>query len=95
MARTAGVAIALFVHFTLSLVYARIMALLLFRSDAHPALTGAAFGLALYFLNFYVLGSTLMPVLAAARGLPWILSHVGFGIVAATVYKRLERVAYE
>lgn len=92
---SAGLAIALFAHFTMSLVYARIMALLLFRSGAHPALTGTVFGLALYFLNFYVLGSTVMPALAEGRGLPWVLSHVGFGVVAATVYKRLERVAYE
>lgn len=86
--------IALFVHFTLSLVYARVFALLTYRSAWNSVVLGAAFGLALYFVNFYGIGA-FNERLAEARSLTWLLSHVGFGAVVGGAYRRLERVQYE
>lgn len=87
--------LAVAVHFTLSLVYARVLSLYLtFRRGGAVVLVGAAFGLLLYVVNLHVLGAAL-PRLAAAQGWPWLLSHAGFGMVTAWTYRRLERGSCE
>lgn len=93
--QAAVLAISLFVHFTLSLVYARVLALFLtFKRGVPAALVGAAFGLALYLVNVHGIAA-LVPRLAAAQGWVWLTAHVGFGVITALAYRSLERVRYE
>ena len=81
---------ALGVHFSLSLVYGRLLALLMYRWGLPRALeAGAAFGVALYLINFHALAG-LFPLLAQGRGWTTALSHAAFGIAAAALYKLLE-----
>ncbi|MEO8187579.1 MAG: hypothetical protein ABI580_09485, partial [Burkholderiaceae bacterium] len=51
---------------------------------------GAVFGLALYVVNFYGF-TTLFPWFAMARGGLSIFVHLVFGIVAAWLYKEMQR----
>ncbi|RQR52968.1 hypothetical protein DIE07_34545 [Burkholderia sp. Bp9002] len=92
----AGVVLAaLAVHFTLSIVFALILATIIapFSLDSSigmATLAGAVFGLALYVVNFY--GWTQgFPWFADARGWVTALNHVVFGLVAADTYLRLEK----
>ncbi len=89
------VAIALFAHLTLGLVWGRAVAGLVFaRPEADAVPLGVMFGLSLYVVNFHLIGLAL-PGLAAAGGWVWVLAHLLFGAVAASAYRRLERLAYE
>lgn len=84
-------AAAIGVHLTLSLLYTRILVLLLFRWRMLWALeAGAAFGMALYLINFYALAAAF-PWLALARSPVTALGHIAFGVTAAFLYKELER----
>jgi len=88
-------ATALFTHFTLSLIYGRVLGGLIFiRPRREAQWIGALFGLALYFVNFYGIGA-LIPRLYADRNWAWLVCHVAFGVITARAFVRLERVAYE
>jgi len=81
---------ALGVHLPLSLIYARILALLTFNLRMGPSLViGVLFGLAIYLLNFYVFTS-LFPWFAGVRSLAAIADHAAFGLATAWVYKSLQ-----
>jgi hypothetical protein len=88
------VAIALAVHYMLGiafgLILAAVMAPLHLDAAVRRALpAGAAFGLLLYFFNFFVMAQWF-PWLADLRGWPTIGAHLVFGMVAAWLYWRLE-----
>jgi hypothetical protein len=86
-----AVAAAMLVHFPLSILYASVLALALERLSLWPALlAGAAFGLAIYFINFYGF-TALFPWFADARGAGSLGGHVAFGLVLAFAYKKLAR----
>ena len=53
-------------------------------------LTGAVFGIVLYLVNVDV-AVRLFPWLAELRGWHTLLAHVVFGIVAALLYRKLQR----
>ncbi len=79
------------VHIPLSLIYARILAAMIDgMSLAKASVAGALFGGALYFVNYYAL-SGLFPWFAAARGAAAIVSHLAFGVMAASIYVQLAR----
>ncbi len=87
--------LGLFIHFSLSLIYARLLVtLMLFRHEREALPIGAAFGLLLFLFNFYVLGAAV-PRLADGRSWIWLVCHVLFGIIVAEEYIRLENVSYE
>lgn len=82
---------AAIVHTPLSLIYARVLAAMIHKLRMATALAvGAAFGAALYFLNYYVV-SDFFPWFISARGAEALVSHLVFGLLAAGVYKRLTR----
>jgi hypothetical protein len=80
---------AVAVHLPLSLIYARVLAIIVDKmSFRAAAVTGAAFGVVLYLINFY--GFTFFfPWFAAARGWVTLFSHVAFGVLAASIYIEL------
>lgn len=79
---------AMVVHFALSIAFALALALFITRLGYGAALAvGAAFGLALYGVNFYGM-TAVFPWFAMARNWVSIFAHVVFGVVAAWAYLR-------
>ena len=81
-----AVSAAIIIHFALSVVYAVVFAFIAKgRSLASDTLLGAAFGLALYVVNFY--GFTfLFPWFAEARHWVTITAHLAFGAALGASY---------
>ena len=80
---------ALMMHLPLSLVYARLLGVAIRRRPLAQSLgIGAAFGAALYALNFHALTSMgLFEWFIPLRGLDTLAFHVVWGLVAAFVYE--------
>jgi hypothetical protein len=84
-------ATAVSVHLMLSLIYARILAAIIDALELSPgraAASGAAFGVLLYWINFYAFAS-VFPWFAAVRGGVALFSHVVYGAATAAIYVRL------
>ena len=79
-------AVATFVHFALSVLYAALVAWLVGHvAMGRAVLLGAVFGLALYAVNMH--GFTLVfPWFAQARDWITLTAHVAFGVVAAAAW---------
>jgi hypothetical protein len=78
---------AMMVHFVLSIVYGLIGAWMVHRFDMAAALAiGAAYGLAIYIVNFHIIVPTLFSWFVMARGGISILSHIVFGMVLTGSY---------
>jgi uncharacterized membrane protein YagU involved in acid resistance len=85
--------VALIVHLVLSIVFALILAWLIYRVGTGVALLiGAAFGLLLYLVNFYGF-TAVFPWFAEARNWVSVFTHVVFGFVAAWAYKGIAKTA--
>jgi len=85
----AGIAAAaLGVHFGLSLIYGVIIALLIQRLDRFPALgAGAAFGLGVWLLNYFVIAPYAFPWFGGMRFAPSVpFLHALFGVAAVGAY---------
>jgi hypothetical protein len=85
-------AMAMAIHFALSLIYAVVFAWAVWRwhlSTGMAIAAGAVFGFVIYLVNFYPVASVLFPWFAMARNWISIVSHVVFGIVVAWTYKGL------
>jgi len=80
------VAVAMVLHFVLSIVYALTFALVIHRLGLGAALAlGATGGLILYLVNFYGF-TALFPWFAMARNWISIFAHIVFGLTVAGVY---------
>jgi hypothetical protein len=87
------VATATMVHLVLSVVYGIIIGWLLHRLDMGWALAaGAAIGLALYVINFYLIAPAVFPWFIEARDMVGAVAHVIFGAVAGGAYVGLRKV---
>lgn len=88
------VSMALLLHFGLSILYAQLIGQLVDGCGAGQALwRGAAFGLALFVVNFLGLAPRLFPWFAEGAHAGTAVSHVVFGIVAAACFTLLRRPA--
>lgn len=88
------VAIALAVHYALGIAFGLILAAVMapLHLDAtvpRVLVTGAAFGLILYIVNFFGMVQWF-PWLADLRGWATVAAHLVFGMVAALLYWKLE-----
>lgn len=86
--------IAMIVHLVLSVVLALVIAWTVSRRHLGMGLAlvlGAAFGLLVYFVNFYPTAAILFPWFAMARNWVTTSSHVAFGVVLAWAYLALTR----
>jgi NhaP-type Na+/H+ or K+/H+ antiporter len=82
---------AMVVHFTLSLVYAWLLAPLIENTGLlKGVLLGALFGLAIYLVNFYFF-TAMFPWFTEARNWITIFAHLVFGAVLAGTYLLLRR----
>lgn len=81
------------VHFALSILFGVALAAILYRVNLVlvAALIGIAFGLALYFINFYAFTNVFFPWFALARGWIAIVAHILFGLTAALIYGGFRR----
>jgi hypothetical protein len=89
------VALALVVHYALGVVFGLVLGMLVAGFHAEASLggmqtLGAAFGVALYLLNFHGL-TVWFPWFAELRGGATLLAHMIFGITAAVLYWQLAR----
>ncbi len=92
---TQVVVVALIVHYLLGIAFGVGLSALIapFNFDSSAPmilLVGAAFGLALYAFNFYVMVGAF-PWISGMRGWPTAIGHAVFGMVAAYTYLKLER----
>ncbi len=84
---------AIVVHFSLSVIYAIVLAALIKGFDTGVAiLIGLVFGLALYLVNFYVL-TAVFPWFAMARTPITVFTHLVFGACGAWAYLWFRRPA--
>jgi len=82
---------AVVVHMALAILYAIVLAFFIARlSPANAALVGAAYGFALYLLNFYVF-TKWFPWFADARDWISIFTHVVQGALWGWLYKAFDR----
>ena len=91
------VALALVIHYVLGIVFGMVLAAVIsaFHFDANPGMAvaaGAAFGVALYLLNFFGMAQ-FFPWFSAMRGWTTLAAHLVFGMAAAIIYWKLERHA--
>lgn len=85
-------AVAMLVHFALSIVYALVAGWVIEQwgmGTGTAALAGAAFGLVLYLVNFYGFAALLFPWFATARNWIGIVSHLVYGGVLAWSYQAI------
>ncbi|MFW6053776.1 MAG: hypothetical protein ACOC9J_03090, partial [Persicimonas sp.] len=79
-------AVAMIVHFSLSIIYTALLGLFLRRQHVAVAgLIGAGFGLLLYLVNFFVF-TGIFPWFAEARNWVSVVAHIAFGGVAGLSY---------
>jgi len=84
--------IGLLIHFGLSIVFGRLVdVLVLGRGTAQALVRGALVGLALYGLDDWIVAPVAFPWFEQARGLTTLIDHVLFGVVAAAAYVTLRR----
>lgn len=88
-----AIAMAMMIHFPLSIVYGLILGWAVRRLDMTAAvLAGAAFGLiAVYLVNFYLIAPLMFPWFVEARNWISLVAHVVFGAVLAGAYVALCR----
>lgn len=85
------VAVAMIVHLVLSIILAVILGLGISRfglSLLAAILSGAVFGIVVYYINFYGF-TAVFPWFAMARGAISIFAHAVFGAVAGGVYQAI------
>lgn len=83
---------AMVIHFGLSAVYGLIGGALVHRFGfGGAAALGAAFGLALYLINFYPIAGALFPWFAMARNWISVFAHIVFGAVLGLAYVGLRK----
>lgn len=87
-------AIALIMHFALSVFYALILAFIIHRWGLLVGIVGGAlFGLAIYAINFFTF-TNFFDWFYPARTWSFAAVHILFGAVAGGVYELLEREVY-
>ncbi|MAT99250.1 MAG: hypothetical protein CL608_19085 [Anaerolineaceae bacterium] len=85
---------AVFIHFTLSILYTLVLAFIVHRwGILISILGGALFGLALYLINFFTF-TMFFAWFYPARAWPFSLVHILFGAVAGGIYELLEKDVY-
>lgn len=83
---------AMVIHFVLSVIYGLIGAWLAHRFDwLGGLLAGAAFGLAIYIVNFYMIAPLAFPWFEMARNWISIFAHVMFGTILGVSYVALRK----
>jgi uncharacterized membrane protein YagU involved in acid resistance len=83
---------AMIIHLALSVIYGLIVAWLVHRFDWGGGLAiGAAFGLAIYIINFYLIAPVAFPWFTMAQNWISAFTHILFGLIAGGAYIGLRK----
>jgi uncharacterized membrane protein YagU involved in acid resistance len=83
---------AMMIHFPLSIVYGLIVGWIVHRIGGTSAvLIGGVFGLAIYFINFYLVAPALFPWFTEARNWVSLVAHLLYGLVLGGAYAALRK----
>jgi uncharacterized membrane protein YagU involved in acid resistance len=83
---------AMMIHFPLSIVYGLIVGWLVHRMSSTSALLiGGIFGLAIYFINFYLIAPVVFPWFTMAQNWVSLVSHLVYGLVLGAAYAGLRK----
>ncbi len=86
------VMIAMMIHFPMALILGLLGAWLIHRFElAVAVMIGAAFGLAIYLVNFYIVAPMFFPWFEMGRNWIGAFSHIMFGAVIAVSYIALRK----
>lgn len=86
------VMIAMMIHFPVSILYGLIGAWLVHRFNAVVAvMIGAALGVAIYIVNFYMVAPAAFPWFVMGRNWIGAFSHLMFGAILGAAYVALRR----
>jgi hypothetical protein len=81
---------AMMIHFPLSIVYGLVIGWIVHRlTGKYVTLIGAVFGLAIYFINFYLVAPILFPWFTEAQNMVSLLAHFLYGVVLGGSYAGL------
>lgn len=81
---------AMMIHVPLSVIYGLIVGAIVHRLNGTNALIiGAVFGLAIYFINFYLIAPAAFPWFTQAQNWISLISHMVFGLIAGGAYAGL------
>lgn len=87
--------VAMLIHFGLSVILAFVFAFIAQgRTVGTSTLLGAAFGLAVYLVNFYGM-TAVFPWFAMGRGWIGIVSHIAYGAVLGLIYASVARKTHQ
>jgi len=80
--------VAMTIHLILSIILGAILGFFISKLSLHTTaaiISGTLFGIAVYFINFYIF-TAIFPWFAMARGAVSIFAHAVFGLVLGWVY---------
>jgi hypothetical protein len=81
---------AMMIHFALSVVYGLLFGWIVHRlSGVNATLIGAVFGLAIYFINFYLIAPVMFPWFTMAQNWVSLVAHLIFGLALGGSYAAL------
>jgi uncharacterized membrane protein YagU involved in acid resistance len=83
---------AMMIHFPLSIVYGLILGWTVHCMSATRALLiGGAFGLAIYFVNFYLIAPAAFPWFVEAQNWVSLVSHLIYGVILGASYAAVRK----
>lgn len=83
---------AMMVHFPLSIVYGLAAGWIVHRlKGTNVLLIGGVFGLAVYFVNFYLIAPAAFPWFMEARNWVGVVAHLIYGLVLGVAYAGMRR----
>jgi uncharacterized membrane protein YagU involved in acid resistance len=81
---------AMMIHFPLSIIYGLIVGWIAHRMDKSKVLlVGAIFGLAIYFINFYLIAPAMFPWFTKAQNWVSLVAHLIYGLALGWSYAAL------
>lgn len=83
---------AMMIHFPLSVIYGLVVGWIVHRlGSTSVLLIGAIFGLAIYFINFYLVAPAVFPWFTMAQNWVSLVAHLIYGLVLGAAYAGLRR----
>ena len=83
---------AMVIHFPLSIMYGLIAGWIVHRlGGASALLIGGVFGLAIYFINFYLVAPAFFPWFTEAQNWVSLVAHLIYGLVLGATYAGLRK----
>jgi hypothetical protein len=83
---------SMMIHFPLSIIYGLMVGWIVHRMSSTSALViGGVFGLAIYFINFYLVAPVLFPWFTEAQNWVSLVAHLIYGLVLGGTYAGMRK----